>query len=98
MEHVTLHDSGEGIVVMTADRAPANAMDVTLLGDILQAVEQVASDLPRALKPSCGLNGAGPRAAYALSLPRWCWCLWPSICWGASWEALVPWRTTLWKA
>ncbi len=49
VEHVTLHDSGEGVVVMTADRAPANAMDVTLLGDILQAVEQLASDLPRAL-------------------------------------------------
>ncbi len=49
MEHVTLHDGGEGIVVMTADRAPANAMDVTLLVDIRQAVEQVASDLPRAL-------------------------------------------------
>lgn len=49
MEHVTLRDGGDGLVVMTADRAPANAMDVTLLGDILQALDQVASDLPRAL-------------------------------------------------
>jgi len=49
MEHVSLHDSGDGVVVMTADRPPANAMDVTLLGDILEAIEQVVSDLPRAL-------------------------------------------------
>ncbi len=49
MEHVTLEDGGDGVVVMTADRAPANAMDVTLLGDILEALEQVASDVPRAL-------------------------------------------------
>jgi len=49
MEHVSLNDSGDGVVVMTADRAPANAMDVTLLGGILEAVERVASDLPRAL-------------------------------------------------
>jgi enoyl-CoA hydratase len=49
MEHVSLHDSGDGVMVMTADRAPANAMDVTLLGDILEAIEQLASELPRAL-------------------------------------------------
>lgn len=49
MEHVSLRDSGDGVVVMTADRPPANAMDVQLLGDILEAVEQLSSDLPRAL-------------------------------------------------
>jgi enoyl-CoA hydratase len=49
MEHVTLQEADDGVVVMTADRAPANAMDVTLLGDILEALDQVASDLPRAL-------------------------------------------------
>ena len=49
MEHVTLDDSDDGVVVMTADRAPANAMDLTLLGDILEALDRLASDLPRAL-------------------------------------------------
>jgi enoyl-CoA hydratase len=49
MEHVTLTDSGDGVVLMTADRAPANAMDVTLLEDILEAVALVAGEVPRAL-------------------------------------------------
>ena len=49
MGHVSLDDNGDGVVVLTADRPPANAMDVTLLGDILEAVEQLVSDLPRAL-------------------------------------------------
>ena len=49
MEHVTLREHDDGVVVLTADRPPANAMDVTLLRDILEAVEQVASDPPRAL-------------------------------------------------
>jgi hypothetical protein len=44
MEHVSLRDSGDGLVVMTADRPPANAMDLHLLGDILEAVEQLRSD------------------------------------------------------
>jgi enoyl-CoA hydratase len=49
MEHVSLRDHGGGVVVLTADRPPANAMDVALLGEILEAIEQVASDPPRAL-------------------------------------------------
>lgn len=49
MEHVSLHDGGDGVVVMTADRAPANAMDVGLLGDILEALEGLASEPPGAL-------------------------------------------------
>ncbi|MGD0455918.1 MAG: enoyl-CoA hydratase/isomerase family protein [Solirubrobacteraceae bacterium] len=49
MEHVTLRDHDAGVVILTADRPPANAMDVTLLRDLLAATEQVASDPPRAL-------------------------------------------------
>ena len=49
MEHVTLNNRGEGIVVLTADRAPANAMDLTFLRDMVEAVVRVASDPPRAL-------------------------------------------------
>jgi enoyl-CoA hydratase/carnithine racemase len=49
MEHVSLGDHDGGVVVLTADRPPANAMDVALLREILEAIEQVASDPPRAL-------------------------------------------------
>ncbi len=49
MEHVSLRDHSGGVVVLTADRPPANAMDVTLLRDVVEAIEQVASDPPRAL-------------------------------------------------
>ncbi len=49
MEHVALHEHDSGVVTLTADRPPANAMDVTLMRDLLAAVAQVASDPPRAL-------------------------------------------------
>jgi enoyl-CoA hydratase len=49
MKHVSLDKRDGGIVLMTADRPPANAMDVSLLREILEAIEQVASDPPRAL-------------------------------------------------
>lgn len=49
MEHVTLREHDRGVVAMTVDRAPANAMDVTLLDDVLEAIELLASDPPRAL-------------------------------------------------
>jgi enoyl-CoA hydratase len=49
MTHVTLQDRDAGVVLLAADRPPANAMDVALLGDLIEAVEQVASDPPRAL-------------------------------------------------
>ncbi|HYM54650.1 MAG TPA: enoyl-CoA hydratase/isomerase family protein [Solirubrobacteraceae bacterium] len=49
MEHVTLRDHDAGVVTLTVDRPPANAMDVALLRDLLEAIEQVASKPPRAL-------------------------------------------------
>ena len=49
MEHVSLREHDGGIVMLTADRPPANAMDVTLLRDLLEGIEQVASEPPRAL-------------------------------------------------
>src|SRR5271168_75486 len=49
MGHVSLSDRGDGVVVVTLDRPPANAMDVTLLGDIIEAAEQVAGDPPGAV-------------------------------------------------
>jgi enoyl-CoA hydratase len=49
VEHVSLRNEDSGVVVLTMDRPPANAMDVTLLGDIVAAIERVASDQPQAL-------------------------------------------------
>jgi enoyl-CoA hydratase len=49
VEHVSLCERDAGVVVLTADRPPANAMDLTLLRDVLDAIGQVASDPPRAL-------------------------------------------------
>ena len=49
MEHVSLRENADGIVVLTVDRPPANAMDVSLLREIIEAVEHVASEPPRAL-------------------------------------------------
>jgi enoyl-CoA hydratase len=49
VEQIALREEDAGVVVLTIDRPPANAMDLTLLEDIVQAVERVAGDLPRAL-------------------------------------------------
>ncbi len=49
MQHVSLRDHDGGVVVLTADRPPANAMDVALLRDVVEAIEQVANDPPGAL-------------------------------------------------
>jgi enoyl-CoA hydratase len=49
VEHVTLSEHPGGVAVLTVDRPPANAMDVALLREILEAVEQVAGAPPRAL-------------------------------------------------
>jgi enoyl-CoA hydratase len=49
MGHVTLREHDGDVLVLAADRPPANAMDVTLLREVLDAIEQVASDPPRAL-------------------------------------------------
>jgi enoyl-CoA hydratase len=48
MDHVSTHDHDE-VVVLTADRPPANAMDLTLLDEIVTAVQHLAGDPPRAL-------------------------------------------------
>jgi enoyl-CoA hydratase len=62
MEHVTLREHDAGVIVLAADRPPANAMDLTLLGEIVEAIERVAGDPPRALvlagRPGCFSAGA----------------------------------------
>jgi enoyl-CoA hydratase len=49
MEHVSLREHDSGVVTLSVDRPPANAMDVTLLRELVATVEQVANDPPRAL-------------------------------------------------
>src|SRR5436305_5286744 len=49
MKHVALRDHDGGVVVLSADRPPANAMDVGLLGELVEAVERLAHEVPRAL-------------------------------------------------
>jgi enoyl-CoA hydratase len=49
VSHVTITRSEDGIATVIADRPPANAMDVTLLGDLVAAIEEVAADLPSAV-------------------------------------------------
>jgi enoyl-CoA hydratase len=48
MSHVTLEDR-DGVTVLAADRPPANAMDVGLLGELVAAVGSHAADPPAAL-------------------------------------------------
>jgi enoyl-CoA hydratase len=49
MEHVSLREHEDGVVELRADRPPANAMDVTLLEEIVGRIEQLAAEPPRAL-------------------------------------------------
>ena len=68
MEHVSISepDDDDGVVVLTVDRPPANAMDVTLLREIVEAIEQIAGEPPRALvlagRPGCFSAGADLKA------------------------------------
>ncbi len=49
MEYIALRNDDAGVAVLSMDRPPANAMDVTLLQELIAAIEEVASDPPRAL-------------------------------------------------
>jgi enoyl-CoA hydratase len=49
VSHVTISRSDNGVATVMADRPPANAMDVTLLGDLIAAIEEIAADLPSAV-------------------------------------------------
>jgi enoyl-CoA hydratase len=49
MAHLTLREEQAGVLVLTADRPPANAMDVDLLRELVAATERIAGDPPPAL-------------------------------------------------
>jgi enoyl-CoA hydratase len=48
VSHVSLAER-EGVMVLSVDRPPANAMDVGLLRELVEAVDRVAADVPGAL-------------------------------------------------
>ncbi len=49
MQHVSLQAHDTGVVVLSLQRPPANAMDVVLMGEPVATVGQLANDPPRAL-------------------------------------------------
>ena len=49
MRHISTRDDGNGVAVLSADRPPANALDLALLEEIVAAVQPFANDPPRAL-------------------------------------------------
>ena len=66
MEHVSISEQDEGLLVLTIDRPPMNAMDVTLLREIVLAIKQIAAEPPRGLvlagRPDCFSAGADLKA------------------------------------
>jgi enoyl-CoA hydratase len=49
VSQATITRGDDGVATLVADRPPANAMDVTLLQDLVAAVEEIAADPPAAL-------------------------------------------------
>jgi enoyl-CoA hydratase len=62
MELVSLRDHGEGVIVLTVDRPPVNAIDVALLRELVEGIAKAAAEAPRALvlagRPGCFSAGA----------------------------------------
>jgi enoyl-CoA hydratase len=48
LTHVTITES-DGVILLTADRPPANALDLQLLGELVEAIDRVAAHAPRAV-------------------------------------------------
>jgi enoyl-CoA hydratase len=49
VSQISVDHDGDGVATVIADRPPANAMDVTLLDELVAALREVAADLPAAL-------------------------------------------------
>ena len=56
MAQVVVERRGDGVAVLTADRPPANAMDVGLLDEVVAAVDELTAEPPAALV-LCGRPG-----------------------------------------
>ena len=66
MDHVSVEEGEEGVVVLSVDRPPANAMNVELLREVVEGLALAASEAPRALvlagRPGCFSAGADLKA------------------------------------
>lgn len=66
MAHLTLREEQAGVLVLTADRPPANAMDVGLLRELVAEIDRITGDPPPALvlagRPGCFSAGADLKA------------------------------------
>ena len=69
MEYVEVSEHDDGVALLRIDRPPANAMNVELLREIVEAIEQVGGETPRALviagRPGCFSAGADLKAVPA---------------------------------
>ena len=70
MEHVAVSQHKDGVTVVTVDRPPANAMDLTLLHDLLEAIETVLRAPTRALVLG-GRSGFFSAGVYLKLMPRY---------------------------
>jgi enoyl-CoA hydratase len=74
MEHISLRKVEHGVLVLRADRAPANAMDVQFMRELVAAVEQVAAEPPGALvlsgRPGVFSAGADLKAVPSYGPPE----------------------------
>jgi enoyl-CoA hydratase len=66
VEHVSIEEHDGGVVVLSVDRPPANAMNVELLHELVEGIARVAGETPRALviagRPGCFSAGADLKA------------------------------------
>jgi enoyl-CoA hydratase len=66
MEHVSVEEHEDGIVVLSVDRPPANAMSLELLRELVRRLAEVAAEAPRALvlagRPGCFSAGVDLKA------------------------------------
>jgi len=65
--YLSTREDRDGVIVLTVDRPPANAMDLVLLDEIVAAVEPFADDPPSALvlagRPGCFSAGVDLKLA-----------------------------------
>ncbi|HEX3910750.1 MAG TPA: enoyl-CoA hydratase/isomerase family protein [Solirubrobacteraceae bacterium] len=66
MDYVSVEEGEEGVVVLSVDRPPANAMSLELLREVVEGVALAAGEAPRALvlagRPGCFSAGADLKA------------------------------------
>jgi enoyl-CoA hydratase len=66
VDYVSVEEGEEGVVVLSVDRPPANAMNVELLREVVEGVALAASEVPRALvlvgRAGCFSAGADLKA------------------------------------